>query len=312
MRVFVAGATGAIGRQLVPRLVAAGHEVAGMTRTSAKLDAVRSMGATPVLADALDPGPVETAVIGFAPDVIVHELTDLKGLAMRTFDRDFVLTNRLRTEGTAHLLAAGRRVGVKRFVTQSYAGWPFARSGDRIKTEEEPLDPNPAPVMRDAFMAIAEAERRTLEADWTEGIVLRYGSFYGPGTGLDVGGEQLALIRGRRWPIIGDGQGIWSFIHVADAASATVAAIERGTRGVYHVVDDEPAPVAEWLPVVAERIGAKPPLRVPRWLGRLLAGEAATVVMTEIRGASNAKARRELDWAPRHSWRESLGAAGPR
>jgi nucleoside-diphosphate-sugar epimerase len=308
MRIFVAGASGAIGQQLLPRLVGGGHQVAGMMRTAAKVDLVRSMGATPVVADALDPAQVQASVTDFAPDVIVHELTDLKGLAMQSFERDFAVTNRLRTEGTDHLLAAGRSAGVARFVTQSYAGWPFARTGSRIKTEEEPLDPNPVPPMRAAFQAIAYAERATLAADWTEGIVLRYGSFYGPGTGLDVDGEQLELVRKRRWPIVGDGQGVWSFIHVADAAEATLAAIERGSRGIYHVVDDEPAPMAEWLPVVAARLGAKPPMRLPRWLGRVLAGEAATVVMTEIRGASNVKARRELGWAPRYSWRESLGA----
>jgi nucleoside-diphosphate-sugar epimerase len=310
MRIFVAGATGAIGRQLLPKLAAAGHEVAGMTRTPAKVDEVREMGAAPILADALDAREVSAAVTAFRPEVIVHELTDLGGLRMRDFEGSFVATNRLRTEGTDNLLAAGRAVGIRRLVAQSYAGWPFARSGSRVKTEDEPLDPHPIPPMRQAFEAIGYLERTTLAADWTEGIVLRYGSFYGPGTGLDLGGEQLELIRTRRWPVIGDGHGVWSFIHVEDAADATVAAIERGTRGVYHVVDNEPASIAEWLPVVAERIGAKPPLRLPRWLGRILAGEAATVVMTEVRGASNAKARRELGWQPRYSWRDRLGATG--
>jgi nucleoside-diphosphate-sugar epimerase len=309
MRIFVAGATGAIGRQLVPRLVAAGHDVAGMTRTSAKLDTVRSMGATPLLADALDAEQVAAAVAGFEPEVIVHELTDLTGLNMRDFAGSFAVTNRLRTVGTDHLLAAGRAVGIRRFVAQSYAGWPFARTGGPVKTEDDPLDPEPIESMREAFAAIGHVERATLDATWTEGVVLRYGSLYGPGTGLDVGGEQLELIRARRWPVIGSGAGVWSFIHVGDAAEATVAAIERGTRGIYHVVDDDPAPLAEWLPAVAHRIGAKPPMRLPRWLGRLLAGEAATVVMTEIRGASNAKARRELGWRPGHSWRDSLGPA---
>jgi nucleoside-diphosphate-sugar epimerase len=310
MRIFVAGATGAIGRQLLPKLAAAGHEVAGMTRTPAKLDDVRAMGAAPILADALDASEVSAAVTGFRPEVIVHELTDLGGLDMRDFEGSFVATNRLRTVGTDNLLAAGHAVGIRRFVAQSYAGWPFARSGSRVKTEDEPLDPDPIPPMRPAFEAIGYLERTTLAADWTEGIVLRYGSFFGPGTGLDLGGEQLELIRTRRWPVIGDGEGVWSFIHVEDAADATVAAIERGTRGVYHVVDNEPVPIAQWLPVVAARIGAKAPLRLPRWLGRIVAGEAATVVMTEIRGASNAKARRELGWQPRYSWRDRLGAPG--
>jgi len=309
MRIFIAGATGAIGSQLVPRLVAAGHDVAGMTRTPARLETVRSMGATPLLADALDPDQVAAAVAGFEPEVIVNELTDLKGLDMRDFAGSFAMTNRLRTEGTDHLLAAGRAVGVRRFIAQSYAGWPFARTGGPVKVEDDPLDPEPIGPMREAFAAIRHVERATLDATWTEGIVLRYGSLYGPGTGLDIGGEQLELIRARKWPVIGSGGGVWSFIHVTDATEATVAAVDRGTRGIYHVVDDDPAPLAEWLPLVARRIGAKPPMRIPRWLGRLLAGEAATLVMTEIRGASNAKARRELGWRPDHSWRDSLGAA---
>jgi nucleoside-diphosphate-sugar epimerase len=308
-RVFVAGATGAIGRQLVPRLVAAGYEVAGTTRKQAKLEAIRAMGATPVPLDALDRDQVLAAVTAYKPDVIVHELTDLGGLEMRSFAKDFEVTNQLRTRGTDNLLGAGRNVGVRRFIAQSYAGWPFARTGSRIKTEDEPLDPQPAAVMRVAFDAIGYVERTTLAADWTEGIVLRYGSFYGPGAGLAADGNQLGLLRKRRWPLIGNSEGVWSFIHVADAAEATVAAIERGSRGIYHVVEDDPPAAAEWLPVVAKRLGAPPPLRVPLWLGRLLGGEAAAIVMTEIRGASNAKAKRDLGWQPKHNWRVDLGAA---
>ena len=308
MRILVAGATGAVGRQLVPRLVAAGHDVAGTTRAPEKLVGLRSVGATPVLVDALDPDQVAGAVGGFEPEVIVHELTDLRGLNMRNFEAAFRMTNRLRTEALDHLLAAGRAVGVRRFVAQSYAGWPFARTGGAVKTEDDPLDPSPAGPMREAFAAIGHLERAVTEASWTEGVVLRYASLYGTGTGLHPGGEQLELIRKRQWPVIGDGAGVWSFLHVEDAAEATLAAVERGPRGIYNLADDEPATVAEWLPLVARRIGAKPPLRVPRWLGRLLAGEAATVVMTEIRGASNAKAKRELGWQPRHAWRQDLGA----
>ena len=307
MRILVAGATGAVGRQLVPRLVAAGHDVAGTTRAPEKLVGLRSVGATPVLVDALDPDQVAQTVGGFEPEVIVHELTDLGGLNMRNFEAAFRMTNRLRTEALDHLLAAGRAVGVRRFVAQSYAGWPFARTGGAVKTEDDPLDPSPAEPMREAFAAIRHLERAVTEASWTEGVVLRYASLYGPGTGLCPGGEQLDLIRKRQWPVIGDGAGVWSFLHVEDAAEATLAAVERGPRGIYNLADDEPATVAEWLPLVARRIGAKPPLRVPRWLGRLLAGEAATVVMTEIRGASNAKARRELGWTPRYpSWRQGF------
>lgn len=307
MKVLVAGATGALGKQLVPRLVAHGHEVAGMTRHESRTEAITAMGATPVVADALDPDSVARAVGEVNPDVIVHELTALsESLDLRHFDRDFAATNRLRTEATDHLLAAGRAVGVRRFVAQSFAGWPFARVGGPVKTEDDPLDPNPAAPMRDALAAIRYLEDTVTGADWTEGIALRYGGFYGPGTSLDpeAGGEHVDLIRKRKFPVVGDGQGVWSFVHIEDAADATVAAVEHGTRGIYNVVDDEPAPVADWLPAMASSLGAPPPRHVPRWLGRLLAGEVAAVMMTEMRGASNAKAKAKLGWQPRHpSWR---------
>jgi nucleoside-diphosphate-sugar epimerase len=311
MKVLVAGATGALGRQLVPRLVANRHEVVGMTR--GRPEAVHELGAVPVVADALEPGDVARAVGETEPEVIVHELTALSGSLsdIRHPDRAFALTNRLRTEGTDHLLAAGRAVGVRRFVAQSFAGWPFARRGGPVKTEEDALDPTPAAAMRGTLDAIRHLEDSVTGADWTEGIVLRYGAFYGPGTSFDRDGEQFQLIRKRKFPVVGDGGGVWSFIHIEDAADATVAAVERGASGIYNVVDDEPAPVAEWLPAAATAFGAPPPRRVPRWLGRLLAGEAATVMMTEVRGASNAKAKRELDWRPGHpSWREGFAAMG--
>jgi nucleoside-diphosphate-sugar epimerase len=308
MKVMLAGATGALGRQLVPKLAARGHEVFGMTRSESKREVVRSMGATPVVADALDPDSVANAVAESDPEVIVHQLTALaSSIDMRHFDRDFELTNRLRIEGTDHLLAAGRAIGVKRFMAQSFAGWPFARSGGPVKSEEDPLDPAPPDGMRRTLEAIRHVEEAVTGAEWTVGIVLRYGGFYGPGTSIAPEGEHLELIRKRRFPVVGDGGGVWSFIHVEDAADATVAAMEHGSRGIYNVVDDEPAPVAEWLPAIARSVGAKPPRRVPRWLGRLLAGEVATVMMTEVRGASNAKAKRELDWHPAHpSWRGVL------
>ncbi|MGH2952647.1 MAG: NAD-dependent epimerase/dehydratase family protein [Solirubrobacterales bacterium] len=312
MKVFVAGATGALGKQLVPRLVAGGHEVVGMTRNASKQDAVRVLGATPAVADGLDPDAVARAVADAEPEAIVHQLTALAGsVDMRHIDRYFAQTNRLRTEGTDHLLSAGRAVGVRRFVAQSFAGWPFARAGGPVKSEDDPLDPEPAEAMRPILDAIRHLEQAVTGADWTEGVVLRYGGFYGPGTSLRRdGGELIEAIHGRKFPLVGAGGGIWSFIHIEDAAEATVAALERGSRGIYNVVDDEPAPVAEWLPAVAAAIGAKPPRRVPRWLGRLLAGEAATVMMTEVRGASNAKAKRELGWRPSHpSWREGLASA---
>jgi nucleoside-diphosphate-sugar epimerase len=308
MKVLVAGATGALGKQLVPRLLADGHEVAAMTRSPGKEAAVAAMGATPILADALDPEQVARAVAEAEPEAIVHELTALSGsLDMRHFDRDFELTNRLRTEATDHLLSAGRAAGVRRFVAQSYAGWPYARTGGPVKSEEDPLDPEPVAAMRRALDAIRHLEQAVSGAEWTQGIVLRYGGFYGPGTSLAPDGEHVELVRRRGFPIVGDGAGVWSFLHIADAADATAAALVNGSRGVYNVVDDEPAPVAEWLPALAAELGAKPPRRVPRWLGRLVAGEAAVVMMTEVRGASNAKAKRELGWAPAHpSWRQGM------
>jgi nucleoside-diphosphate-sugar epimerase len=310
MKVFVAGATGTLGRRFVPQLVANGHEVVGMTSSAAKQDLVRSLGARPVVADALDPDAVAQAVAQAEPQVIVNQLTALSGsLDMRKFEESFALTNRLRTEGTDHLLAAGRAVEIERFVAQSYAGWPFARTGGPVKTEEDPLDPTPVDAMRAAHDAIRYLEEAVTGVTWAEGIVLRYGGFYGPGTSLSLNpeGEHVELIRKRRFPIVGSGTGIWSFIHIEDAASATVAAIERGKRGLYNVVDDEPAPAREWLPVAAATLGARKPMRLPRWLGRLTAGEAVVVMMNEVRGASNAKAKRELGWQPRYpSWRQGF------
>ena len=309
MRVFVAGATGAMGKQLVPQLLAAGHRVTGMTRTEAKQAALWELGAEPVVADALDPGQVAEAVARAHPDVIIHQLTAIATLDLRHFDRGFALTNRLRTEGTDHLLSAGRAVGVKRFIAQSYTSWPYARTGGPVKTEEDPLDPAPAREMRESLAAIRHLEEAVLSADWTEGIVLRYGGFYGPGTSMSPGGEQLEMIRKRKFPVVGNGGGVWSFVHIADAAEATALAVERGSRGIYNVVDDDPAPVAEWLPAAAQSIGAPRPWRVPRFVGRLLAGEAGAVMMTETRGASNAKAKRELGWQPAHpSWRQGFAA----
>ena len=310
MRVFVAGATGAIGRQLVPRLVAAGHEVHGMTHSESRQAMLSELGAVPVVADALDPDQVAEAVARARPEVIVHQLTAIGAVDMRHFDRDFALTNRLRTEGTDHLLSAGQAVGVRRFVAQSNGAAPYARTGGAVKDEEDPLDPTPAREMRAMVAAIRHLEEAVLGADWTEGIVLRYGAFYGPGTSLAPGEQLFELIRKRKFPLVGDGAGVWSFIQIADAAEATLAAVEHGSRGVYNVVDDDPAPVAEWLPALARTLGAKKPMRVPRFIGRLFAGEAGVVMMTDVRGASNAKAKRELGWHPAHpSWRQGFAAA---
>jgi nucleoside-diphosphate-sugar epimerase len=308
MKVLVAGASGAIGRPLVRRLVAGGHDVVGMTRSASKADEIAAIGAQPAVADALEPDQVARAVAEAEPEAIVHELTALSGsLDLRNLDRTFATTNRLRTEGTDHLLSAARAAGVRRFLAQSFAAWSYARSGDAVKDEEAPLETDPPASVSETLGAIRHLERAVTEAEWTEGVVLRYGGFYGPGTSMDRGGEQLEAIRKRRFPVVGGGAGVTSFIHIEDAAEATVAALEHGRPGIYNVADDDPATIAEWLPEVARQLGAKPPRRAPRWLGRLLAGEAATVMMTELRGASNAKAKRELDWQPAHpSWRDSL------
>ncbi len=310
MRIFLAGATGAVGTSLLPQLLAAGHQVTGMTRSAGKAAGLRAAGAEPVVADGLDRDAVVAAVAAARPDAVVHQLTALAGLrSMRDFDGAFALTNRLRTEGTDHLLAGAREAGARRFVAQSYAGWPSGRTGGPVKTEDDPLDPDPVPAMRRTLAAIRRLEATVTGAEDIEGIVLRYGGLYGPGTGMAPGGDQLALVRKRRFPIVGGGGGVWSFVHVEDAAAATLAALERGAPGIYNVVDDDPAPVADWLPALAAAAGARPPRRLPRRLGRLAAGAAVTALMTEVRGASNAKARRELDWVPAHrSWREGFPA----
>lgn len=310
MRVFVAGATGVLGRQLMPRLAAAGYEVHGLTRSEAKRGLVEGMGATPIVADALDRDAVEAAVARAKPDVIVHQLTAIGSTNPRRLERDFAATNRLRTEGTDHLLAAGRASNVRRFVAQSHIV-TYARTGSDLKREDDAFDPAPARQMRANQQALAHLERAVLSAEWTEGIVLRYGWFYGPGTAMAPGSETFRAIARRRFPLIGDGGGVWSFVHVADAAEATVAAVERGSRGVYNVVDDDPAPVAEWLPELASQLGARPPLRVPRWVGRLAVGEAGVAMMTSLRGASNAKVRYELGWSPAYpTWRHGMTEVG--
>ncbi len=282
-----------------------------MTRSDSKQAMLYELGAVPVVADALDPDQVAEAVGGAGPDVIVHQLTAIGAVDMRHFDRDFALTNRLRTEGTDNLLSAGQAVGVRRFVAQGVSGYgAYARTGGPIKTEEDPLDAAPVRAMRETLGGIRHLEEAVLGASWTVGIVLRYGVFYGPGTSMAPGEEQFELVRKRKFPLVGDGGGVWSFIHVGDAAEATVAAVEHGRRGVYNVVDDDPAPVAEWLPALAQQLGAKKPMRVPRFIGRLFAGEAGVVMMTDVRGASNAQAKLELAWRPAHpSWRQGLAAA---
>jgi nucleoside-diphosphate-sugar epimerase len=309
MKVFVAGATGAIGKQLVPRLVAAGHEVHGMTRSESKQAMLRELGAVPVVADALDPDQVAEAVGNAQPDVIVHQATALGGWGIRALKRGAALTNRLRIEGTDHLLSAGQAVGVQRFVAQSnYA--LYERTGGPVKSEEDPLDPAPPGKLGVGLAAVRHLEEAVVGASWTEGIALRYGGFYGPGTNMWPGGELFEMIRKRRFPLIGGGGGIWSFVHIADAAEATVAAIEHGNRGVYNIVDDDPASVAEWLSELTHKLSGKKPRRMPRFILRMLTGEGGVVMMTDARGASNAKAKHELGWNPAHpSWRQGFAEA---
>jgi nucleoside-diphosphate-sugar epimerase len=313
MRIFLAGATGAVGRRLLPELLADGHEVVALTRTPAKADALRAAGALPVVADALDRDAVLGAVVGAQPDVIVHQLTALAGATdMRHFDRVFATTNRLRTEGTAHLLEAARAAGTRRLIAQSFTGWPFARTGGPVKDEDAPLDPAPPKAQRESLAAIRELEAMVAgAAPEVEGVVLRYGALYGPGTSLGADGEITALVRKRRLPVVGDGGGRWSFTHIDDAAGGVVAALTPGgPTGVFAIVDDDPAPAAEWIPALAAAIRAPGPRHVPAWLGRLAAGEVAVTMMTASRGASNAKARRELRWTPRHrTWRTGFAGA---
>jgi 2-alkyl-3-oxoalkanoate reductase len=308
MKVFVAGATGALGKQLVPILVEQGHEVTGMTRTPSKADQIRTMGARPAVADALDPEAVAQAVAQAEPDAVVHELTDLTGTFARNIDKSFATTNRLRTEGTDHLLAAAKAAGARRFIAQSFAGWPSEPTGGPVKTEEDPMQQNPPKTVTQSLAAIRHVEDITRD-NGIEALALRYGGFYGPGTSiaLDPPGELVEMVRKRRLPVIGDGGGIWSMVHIHDAATATAAALERGEPGVYNVADDDPTPVGTFLAELAKALGAKPPRHLPRWVGRLAAGEVGVMMMTEIRGASNAKAKRELGWELRYpSWRQGI------
>jgi nucleoside-diphosphate-sugar epimerase len=311
MRIFVAGATGAVGRALVPALVAADHSVTGMTRSPEKAGAIRRAGAEPVVADGLNARAVRAAVISARPDVIIDEMTDLATVTdLRHFDRAFANTNRLRTEGTDHLLAAAHEADVKRFIAQSFCGWSFSRESDAVKTETDALDPEPPRELARTLDALRYLEQIVTKSIHLEGIVLRYGSFYGPDTGM-FSRAMIEELRHRRVPLIGNGAGRWSFVHVEDAASATVAAIEHGKPGqIYNIVDDEPAPVSEWLPALAGILGAKPPFHIPAWVGRLLAGEHMVSMMTQVRAGSNVKAKQELGWQPAHpSWRQGFAEA---
>lgn len=303
MRVFLAGATGAVGKPLLTQLMAAGHQVAATTRSAAKAEQLRRMGITSFVLDGLDGAAIGEAVARVEPDAIIHQMTALSAKPdLKHFDSWFAQTNALRTRGTDYMLAAAVAVGVRRFIIQSYTGWNNTREGSLVKTEDDPLDPHPAPSQRETMAAIHYLEKAIASAPLT-GIALRYGNLYGPGASEVM----VALTRKRMLPIIGDGAGVWSWVHVEDAAAAAVAALEHGSAGVYNIIDDEPAPVFEWLPYLADAVGAKPPFRVPGWLGRLAAGQVIAQWMTEGRGASNQKAKRDLQFhlaCP--SWREGF------
>jgi nucleoside-diphosphate-sugar epimerase len=308
MRVFVAGSTGVIGRVLAPQLVEHGHEVVALVRSPQKSKVVEAFGAKAAVADALDKEALTETIIKAAPEVIIHQLTALVSAGnLKKFDEEFALTNRLRIEVTDTMLAAARMVGTRRFIVQSFCGWPFACEGGPIKTEDDPLLSNPPANFGQTLAAIRYLEETIRQTTDLEVLALRYSILYGPGTSIAPDGSLVEMIRKRRMPIVGGGTGIWSFTHIHDAACATIAAMSRGGPGIYNVVDDEPAPVSTWLPALADAVGAKPPYKVPAWLGKLMLGEGGLSIMTQIRGASNAKAKRELGWQPIYpSWRRGF------
>lgn len=306
MKVFVAGASGAIGRPLVRQLVAAGHEVTGMTRREENAGPIREAGATAVICDVFDAAALERALAEAAPEVVVHELTSLPSRLDPKSKESLAPTNRLRVEGTRNLVAAAKAAGARRLIAESVAFF-YVPEGDWVKGEEAAAFGDAPGPFGEAGKALADLERQVTAAEGLEGVVLRYGWLYGPGTYYDADGSQTEDFHKRRMPVVGEGKGTFSFIQVEDAASATVAAVERGGPGVYNVVDDEPAPMSEWVPVFAEAVGAKKPWRVPTWLAKIVAGAPVVAMATEQRGASNAKAKRELGWQPRYpSWRQGF------
>ena len=308
MRIFLTGATGAIGQRLVPLLVDAGHEVVGTTKTPAKLDGLRLAGASPVLLDGKDRAAVRRTVLEAEPEVLIHQMTALSGdLDLRHFAETFAETNRLRTQTTDWLVEAAVEVGARRFIAQSFAAWVYEQSGGPVKTEEDPVLTNPTGPVKETAEAIFHLEAVTTGTPGIEGLALRYGGFYGPGQALGKGGAMMEAVTKGQMPIVGGGTGIWSFIHIEDAAAATALAVDRGAPGIYNIVDDDPAPVSEWMPYLADVLGAKPPRKVPAWLARFIIGSPGVTMMTKIRGSSNAKAKRELGWNLRYpSWREGF------
>jgi nucleoside-diphosphate-sugar epimerase len=303
MRVLVIGATGVIGTRLVPQLRARGHQVSGTTCSPGKVGRLRAFGAEPVLLDALDATAVRRTITAVQPEAVIYQATALAGLSdLKHFDRSFAATNRLRTEGIDILLEAAREAGVRRIIAQSYASHRYVRAGGQVKTEDDPLDSNPPAAMAHSWAALAHLDQAVTTAG---GIALRYGSFYG-----DPADAWPEVMRARKFPVIGNGGGVWSHIHLEDAAAATVLALDHEGPAIYNIVDDEPATVSVWLPELAKAVGAKPPLRFPRLMARMLAGEVPVVMSTESRGASNAKAKRELGWTLRYpSWRQGFKAA---
>lgn len=310
MRIFIAGATGALGSRLAARLAEASHEVFGSSRNEAGRATVDALGGTGLVMDPLDADSVRAVVAEAKPDVVVHQLTALSNMSgnMKKFDQDFTMTNRLRTETTDHLLAASRESGVRRFVAQSYGGhWTNQRTGGPVKTEDDSLIDDPGKAARETLRAIKHLEAAVTAAPDIEGVVLRYGNFYGLGNTVSRTGEMGEMVRRGRFPVVGGGAGVWSWIHIDDAAAATVAAIERGAAGIYNITDDDPAPIADWLPYLAEQLGGKEPMRLPAWLAKPLIGELGLALMTTVRGSSNAKAKRELGWTPTYaSWRDGF------
>jgi nucleoside-diphosphate-sugar epimerase len=308
MRAFIAGSTGAIGKFLVPLLIENGHDVIALIRRAEKAPALEAMGAKVALADPLNVKELTAAIVKSEPEVIIHQLTALVGVGnLKKFDEEFVQTNRFRTEATATMLAAAEMVGTRRFIAQSFCGWPFAREGGPIKTEEDPLDPNPPASFSKSLAAIRYLEDTVRKTTDVQALALRYGNFYGPGTGIANDGFMVELVRKRKIPIVGNGAGIWSFIHIQDAARATVAAVTHGAPGLYNIVDNEPAPVSSWLPALADAVGAKRPYTVPAWLGKFAIGDGGVSMMTSIRGGSNGKAKQELAWQPIYpSWRRGF------
>ncbi len=309
MKIFILGGTGVIGRYLIPLLVSEGHEITALVRSAERISEAEKIGAKGVPADLFNEEELISLIKKTEPEIIIHQLTALAGVTgnFRKFDQEFELTNRFRTVVTDTLLKAAELTGVRRFIAQSFCGWPFAREGGLVKTEEDPLDPDPPASLSRTLNAIKHLESAVKKSGKVEALALRYGLFYGPGTSIAMDGAVINLIKNRKFPIVGNGGGIWSFVHVQDAAGATVKAVSKGEPGIYNIVDNEPAPVSIWMPFLADALEVKPPRKIPLWVGKMMLGEAGISMMTKIRGGSNAKAKRKLGWEPVYaSWRDGF------